>query len=677
MLAWTKDATIGTRIALGFLLPILGLIGFSGYLVAEQAVVLRETHALRSTAAIAADTSALVHELQRERGATVLFLSSRGESFGRELAAQRLRTDAAFATFERSRADEADAEIAPLLADAATATRTATALRADADQRTLVPAVVLSAYTEAVRRLLATVGDMAAQTRHPRMSRMTMAYVDLMEAKESAGLERALGAGALARKAFDGESFRRFVGLQARQDAALDRFRRTLGDTAATRYDAIFARIPADRLLSAREWLWAYDFDALTAPDWFALTTERIDRLKEVEDAVAGDIRAFAEDVIADAGTVLIVEAAAVVGGLLVTVLLAVRIARGISRPIRRLTGVMTRLADGDTSVAIDGVGRRDEIGAMAAAVEVFKENRIQADRYAALQQDEMAAKEHRRLALERLTGGFEAEVTGVLQAVGAVVEQMTDTAGSLAASAGDASRRIDETAAAAGQAAENVDAVAAAAHQLSASIDEIGREVERTATASRTAVERANDADTLVQGLFESAQRIGEVIGLINDIASQTNLLALNATIEAARAGDAGKGFAVVAAEVKNLANQTADATEQITGQITAVQTSTGRAVAAIQAIGSTIAEIDRIAGAVAAAVEEQSAATRTIGASVEQAATGTRVVSANIATVADAARDTGSAADRMRATSGNLARQAESLRRQVESFLAGVKAA
>jgi methyl-accepting chemotaxis protein len=372
--------------------------------------------------------------------------------------------------------------------------------------------------------------------------------------------------------------------------------------------------------------------------------------------------------------------AAALIGGAAVLALAVgagMVLTRGIARPIVRMAAAMKRLAEGDKTVAVPGLGRKDEIGAMAAAVQVFKETAIEAERLAAQQAEEQAARAQRAERLEELARGFEAKVGDLTQALGQAAIEMEATAQAMSATAEQTNRQSIAVAAASDQAATNVQTVAAAADELTSSIKEISRQVTQSSLIAGRAVDDAGRTDTTVRALAAGAQRIGEIVNLISDIASRTNLLALNATIEAARAGDAGKGFAVVASEVKSLASQTAKATEEIAGQITQIQEATKSAVMAIQNIGKTITEINEIATAIAAAVEEQMAATQEIARNVQQAALGTEEVSRNIGGVKQAATETGEAAGQVLSAARGLSRHSHELAERVNGFLSDVKAA
>ncbi len=351
-------------------------------------------------------------------------------------------------------------------------------------------------------------------------------------------------------------------------------------------------------------------------------------------------------------------------------------LSRSIAGPVRLMTSVMGRLADGDNSVVVAGIRRRDEIGAMAKAVNVFKTNAIENAR---LRENQEAQKvqyaEEQKRALNKIADAFEAKIIGVVKSVSTSSNGLQTTAQSMSAAASQSMSQATTVAAAAEQTSANVQTVATATEELTSSIAEIAHQVSNAATISIDASEKASRTNDLVQGLATSADRIGEVVKLISAIAAQTNLLALNATIEAARAGDAGKGFAVVAGEVKNLANQTGRATEEISQQISSVQEETRSTVIAIGEISDIVQQIRSISADIASAMEEQGAATREIARSVQHAAQGTQQVSGNIVGVSESAASTESSAQDVLTSSGQLAKDSEHLQREVTDFLVSVR--
>ena len=475
---------------------------------------------------------------------------------------------------------------------------------------------------------------------------------------------------------------------------------------------------------------------------------------------------------VASAEETKVINVAMVAFGLLAGLATAIVLARGISRPVTGMTEAMTALAGGDMKVEIPAIERKDEIGEMAKAVQVFRDKAVEAEWLAASQaemehrqkeeheqrtaekaeeearraaakageeareaaetvklaeaqaererqerekearriEEQHEAKEHQRLedvrrveekrkaeaaaeaakrdaeqrtraerrqAMLDLADSFESQVGGVIEKVSHASAQMQSSAQSMSVNAEQTSEKSMTVASASDEASSNVRHVATSADQLASSIQEISRQVTHSADIARDAVNQAETTNEKVHGLVQSAQKIGDVVQLINDIASQTNLLALNATIEAARAGEAGKGFAVVANEVKSLAGQTAKATEEIGAQIVEIRNATNETVQAIGDIGGTISKIDEISSAIASAVEEQGAATQEIASSVQRAASSTNDVSSNIADVTDVAGETGNAANQVLNAVNDLSQQTNVLRGSVDEFLNRVRTA
>jgi methyl-accepting chemotaxis protein len=374
-------------------------------------------------------------------------------------------------------------------------------------------------------------------------------------------------------------------------------------------------------------------------------------------------------------------QALGMVGVILVILLGAATVAalsvRSITQPLAHLTHRMIAVAEGKLDLVVDGTDRRDEIGAMARALEVLRDTSLENVR---LHEEQARAKDRevqdRRRLRESLATDFESGVGSMLEQLVGASRDLDTAARSLDEAAGEAQDRAQVVSSNTDTAAGNVDSVAAAAEELSASIGEIGQQVTRAAQVTGRAVDQVSNTRSQVAALVGAAERIGAVVNLITDIAEQTNLLALNATIEAARAGDAGKGFAVVAHEVKTLASQTARATDEISRQISDLQSQTRSGGEAIQAISATVAEINGIAEAIASAMEEQSAATREISRNIQEASSGTARVSESIGGVLAAAAQTGAAANQVGASAGQLKQTTDDMRARVVDFVSRVRA-
>ena len=365
-------------------------------------------------------------------------------------------------------------------------------------------------------------------------------------------------------------------------------------------------------------------------------------------------------------------------GGLLIAAIAAFALGRGLVRPLDRICNTMEHLAKGDLNVEVPFTGHRNEIGQISRSLSIFKDRLFDADRVRTEREEATArAMAERKAAMNRIAGDFERSVGSIVAGAASAAAEMQRSAQSLSAIAKETTRQSTTVASAAQQTTGNVQTVAAAAEELSRSSQEISQQIDHSASIAQSAVAQADRTNAMVEGLLASTQKIGEVMGLIQNIAAQTNLLALNATIEAARAGDAGKGFAVVANEVKALSTQTAKATEEIADQIQAIRDATGTTAEAIREIGATIGQINEIATTIAAAVEEQGASTKEIAHSVHQAAQGTQGVMQNIAEVNQASGQVGAAAELVLSSAGELARQSERLKHEVESFLTTVRAA
>ena len=381
-----------------------------------------------------------------------------------------------------------------------------------------------------------------------------------------------------------------------------------------------------------------------------------------------------------DAQTWASTQRSLIAAGLVLLLALGVSmfVARGITRPLQRMTGAMKDLAGGKLDVEVPGIGRRDEVGEMADAVEVFKNNASARGELEAEQKEtEGRAVARRKADMDRLANEFEGAVGQIVETVSSASSELEASAGTLTSTAERAQELTTMVAAASEEASTNVQSVASATEEMASSVNEISRQVQESARMAGEAVDQARNTNDRVGELSKAAARIGDVVELINSIAGQTNLLALNATIEAARAGEAGRGFAVVASEVKALAEQTAKATGEIGQQITGIQSATQESVNAIKEIRGTIEKLSEISSAIAAAVEQQGAATQEISRNVQQAAHGTQQVSSHITDVQRGASETGSASSLVHSAARSLSGESNRLKLEVGKFLNSVRAA
>ncbi len=686
MLHFVRSIKIGIRIAIAVLVPIFGLVILATSALLDQRREVAEMGQLQELAELAPAVSGLVHELQKERGRSAGYIASKGEKFAQDLPKQRDATNNKLAELSE-RLDEFQAErFGGSLAENIGVAREAVSLIGDRRTKTTDLKISVSEmagyYTPTIAKLLAIVEEMAVLSSNASVTNTISAYTSFLQGKERAGQERAMGATGFGAQKFSPAIYMKFVQLIAEQ--------RTLNEIFAIHstpsQQAFLAKTVTGQAVTEVERMREI---AIASPQvgstqgtepshWFDQITAKINLLKTVEDFIAAGLLNQTKEIRDNAQAAFLMLAALTAVLIAVTAVLSVAIVRGITGPLGEMTAAMGRLAEGELEIHIPAQGRGDEIGKIAAAVQVFKENAIRVKEMEAEQVEaEQRAEGEKHAAMNKLADDFESAVGGVVDQVSSAATEMQASSESMAATAHQTTQQASAVAAASEEASANVQTVASAAEELSSSISEISRQVGQSSQITSNAVIQAEQTNEKVQGLAQAANKIGEVVALITDIADQTNLLALNATIEAARAGDAGKGFAVVASEVKNLANQTAKATDEIGTQIAEIQAATSEAVTSIEAIGKTISEVDEIAAAIAAAVEEQGAATQEIARNVEQAATGTNEVSSNIGSVNQAAGDTGAAATQMRSAAGELSVQSETLRSEVGKFLANVRAA
>lgn len=680
-----QNISIKFRIMAVAIVALTGLVVSSGYIVLDKRSTVSSMSQLNEMAMLAPELSAVVHELQKERGASAVYIGSKGSRFSDVLSRQRKDTDVKFSDLKKQLnsfdakdfGDTLDRKMSSAMSELAQLQVT----RDKVQGFDYTTPQMAKYYTGTIAGVLSVVEEMTLLSDDAEVTRSIIAYTNFLQMKERAGIERAVGAGAFGAGKFSSAAHQQFVSLLAEQKSLRRTFEeiaskeqvRFLDQTVSGSVVDDIARMRAIALGSIE----AGNTGGVDGAYWFDQKTKEINLMKKVEDRVAADLLAQSESIRAAAAGFLTVTAVLSVIALGVSSVLSFIIIRGVVGPVNSITETMGHLSEGDYSVEVPSTERGDEIGAMAKALLIFQTGLIEAQRLQAEQTTAQEEELKRAEAINLLTSEFDADSAQALTIVAGATDEMQATASSLTATAEETATQASVVSEGAEGASENVRTAAAAAEQLRASIAEISGQVEHSTTIAREATDEAERSSRTMGTLSESAQGITNVVDLIQDIASQTNLLALNATIEAARAGEAGKGFAVVASEVKSLATQTAQATEQIAEQIEAMQGVTGEAVESINSIGGIIERINEISATVASAVTEQSAATDDIARSVEEAAMGTRGVTENVNAVSQAAGETSSAASQVSAASNELGEQTNGLKTRIEEFLAAIKAA
>jgi methyl-accepting chemotaxis protein len=613
--------TIPQRLLLAVLVPILGLIVLAGYGISERLNSIDRSRTLITLQGLAAASSQLIHEMQIERGSQVGLISSKGGAEFRKIVdGQRKKVDAALLHYRdvagASDWSAIDTELGKQIDRLAGEMAKLAAHRGRVDSLTATVPENIGYYTGMIEEMISVVGRMVQLSDDHRMTSNLLAYRALIQAKEKAGLERAVGAQIFSAGRLLPGRYELYIQLVARQDAYLGEFRQFASDEFRNMQKSIVSGEAVDQTLAWRKLLLdlteGADISAVSGSVWFTTATGRINKMKQLEDGIATRTAEQAGDALTDARRFLFQVLAAELFLIIIAGIISFLIARSISRPLRRVTECIRAIASGRTDVgAPETLDERNEIGMIGRAVEVFRQTIL---RQKEMEEQQAAQAERLELEKRQFIVGLVEEFRGTTGTLLSQVERAADMIGQSASSMGgsvvEAGSQSFNVASASENTAVNVNMVAAATEELVSSISQISRQIAASTELAANAVREVEDAGRHISGLAELGDRIGEVVVLISDIAEQTNLLALNATIEAARAGDAGKGFAVVASEVKNLATQTARATEQISGQITQIQAAVGEAVTSVHRIGERIHQINDNAAEINLSIEQQGAA-------------------------------------------------------------------
>jgi methyl-accepting chemotaxis protein len=671
------------KLALALSIPMAGVVVTSSLLVWDQLQASRRADDLASVTRLSVGMTSLVHELQKERGSSSVFLSGKLDEDRRRMETVRTASDGKLADLmpQFAAVRIRDPHVAAAMTSARDALSQLSGLRSGVNAMTQSPLETVASYTVMIRKLLDAAGQARSMSDDSDQLRAADGMVSLSEAKERLGQQRAVGGAAFRKDRFPADAHERFIELTGEYKALMAGLKAKLTAEEAAFFDRTFTGTAVEEVERMRRIGIASAYGAgnqgVDAGKWFDTITVTIDMLRTVETRVADNLIALANRDVRDSMARLTGVVIGVAVLLVMMTLIAVVVARNITRPIARLNTDMARMEAGERELTIAGAERADELGAMARRLDQFRLSLAEADRLAAEQQRQQQERLREAERLERLVEEFDRHIESVAERLAGAATGLRGNAEQMSRIASDTEDHVLSVARASEGASSNVQAVAAATEELTASIAEIGRQMAGSTDMAERAVTDVRHTAGVIADLSDAAQQVGEIVRMITDIASQTNLLALNATIEAARAGEAGKGFAVVASEVKQLASQTAKATDDITAKVAEIQSATSQTVQAIGGIGTIVTRIEENISAVAAAVEEQNAATAEIGRNVRQAADGTDQVSHNAALVSTEAGRAGSMAKEVLQMADALKQNADSLRSDVTNFIGQIRTA
>ncbi|MGI9378844.1 MAG: methyl-accepting chemotaxis protein, partial [Methyloligellaceae bacterium] len=634
---------INTQIYFLVGVPIVAVAIFASISVLEKVSQYKHHEIMRPLALLAEDGANVVHELQKERGKSVNLINRGYTSTDLNIVnEQRKQTDKVIAVFDKYL--EATKNINEHLNEEfdkiANTVHEVTSVRDAVNNRLADTTGVVQKYTDEISALIHLVALVIETSPSSEVTTELFPYFALVEAKEAGGQERTLGGTILSQKANGNVKFDTYIKYSfflAAEKAYLGEFKKIATKPQLALYASTIKGAAVDKVEQWRNTLinlpnisQSVDIDAKI---WTSTATERLNLMKLVADKMIHRAEAAAERDISSLYRQIMVLLAIAITSIGATLGLAFFQIRGLRHVLNSQRDTIKHLSEGNLEVAIDHTDRADQIGDIARATQIFRDNAKQQEQLERSKIETQREQELRQSQISQLIADFRQEVQQSLDSVSTNSEAMQKLAQSLSELSGNTNEQTQSANLASGNAAGNVQAVAAATEEMSASVNEISQQVTNVNKLVVAAADQAQETDSKVGSLATAAQKIGDVVSMIRDIAEQTNLLALNSTIEAARAGEAGKGFGVVASEVKELANQTGKATEEIGAQISNIQSETDDSVKAIQSISEKMTEITEFITGIAAAVDEQAASTSEISRNVQEAATGTDDVSNNIA--------------------------------------------
>ena len=677
--------SIRIQIAALAVVPLLAVAGFAALSVYEKYEQVMHHDHLRPLAVLAEDGANIIHELQKERGMSV-GLVTRGylPADLQRVTNQRTLTDQAIEVFDLhfSELSLPDPDLMAELNRVAEAVHHVDGFRASVDGRNTTAPNVVSDYTSEIHELLHLIGLVVEASPSQKITQELMPFFALVEAKEAGGLERALGSAMLSQNANGALNFNTYIAYSSHlgaEKAFLSEFEKIAIKEQIVLFDEVVSGADVTQVIAWRDVLAqlpkTQDNQGVEPSVWFDTATKRLNLIKAVSDDLIHRAEAAAQADVDSLTAQMWAIAATAFGVLLLTAAFVHVNILSVSKLLRRQRDSISSLAEGNLNIEIAYDDRPDEVGDIARATKVFRDNSIKQREMEARERGRLERDAERRVHMQGVIEEFRTSVSGIQDALLHVTDEVANSAEVMVQNAQSADETALSTASSVEEASINVEAVAAASTQLSASIQEISRQANVATNVTSSASEAASSTDQDVSMLADTAEKIGDVVGMIRAIAEQTNLLALNATIEAARAGEAGKGFAVVAAEVKQLSDQTAKATDEIGSQIGGIQASTKSAVDAIRAIGSHIEDVRTVTEAIAAAVEEQNAVTQEISESIGRAAQGStsaagnvQLVSASISVTREQSENAGRLAEELGAAASTLSIAVSGFLQEVE---------